>query len=118
MQLRALPGLKHAKHQHTDKGAEELGQRGEQVQDPEVDACRFARGGGVGGGTVSVPVEVVQAKEGGRRGDGREILRGVGEAAVRRVVGGGRSEAVDFDPHEGKRGPAGKRPGSNHKFRG
>lgn len=56
---------------------------------------------------------MVEAQECGGRGRGDVVGWGIGEAAVGGAVGehgGGGGEAVDFDAHEGKGGPAGEGP--------
>ena len=114
MQFRALARFQQAEYNHTDERADKLGESGEEIQDAEVDAGRFA-GGGVGRGIIHIAVEVVQAEERGRWGRGCEVILGRGEAAVRGAVGEDRvgcCEAVDLDPHESEWGPACQRPRS------
>ncbi len=103
-QLRTLPGLQQREDDHAYKRADELRDRGVDVQDPEVEAGELARG------VVVVLLGDGALFETGGCGccgceGGGEFDRCVGgETAVGR---GGRAESVDFHSHEGGGGPGG-----------
>lgn len=114
VQLRALSWLQYTENNHTDERTNELGQRSEQVQNSQVNACCFA-GRGVGGSVLDLAVKVVKTEEGWRGCWGKAGVGGIGKATVRGAIGKdsvGGCETVDFDPNECKRGPGGERPGS------